>query len=136
MIQVHEEEMHFFGKTNPDILLLFLQPNTYRFLRSSIPASPILIELPPPHTHTHTPIYATEHNYFPNFFLETYPILFLRNYIPYVGLKSHNPAPFVFFFKAALTPPPPPHPGQSHIHTGTYQQFSRFKNHPPFSGVA
>ena len=66
-------------------------------------------------------IYAAEHNIFPSFFfLETYPIPFLRICIPDVGLKSHYPAPCVFFFKKSCVWPPPPL--LSHIHT-----------YPPFS---
>ena len=46
--------------------------------------------------------------------------IFLWICIPNVGLKSHNPAPYVFFSKSRLTPPPLP--PVSHLHT--YPLFS------------
>ena len=64
-----------------------------------------------------------EHNNFSSFFLKTYPIPFLRICIPNIGLKSHNPAPFVFF-KAALTPPPPPAKSRTYIPTFLKIQIS------------
>ena len=42
------------------------------------------------------------------FFLEIYSIPFWIC-IPNICLKSHNPAPYVFFFKVVFTPPPPPY---------------------------
>ena len=53
------------------------------------------------------------------FFLRNISHAISSNCIPNVGLKSHNPAPNVFFFQSRVYPPPPPPPPPplSHIHT-------------------
>ena len=79
------------------------------------------------------PIYATEHNNFPSFFLRNISHPISSNLHTNVGLNSHNPYSlcYVFFFKVTFTPPPTP---LSRIHT--YSHFSRFTYHPPSTGVA